>query len=99
MFSPLQCWVLETKPKEKEKDSVPFYKMLELIYDILFQIDKEIYHGRSNRKAADWIENEFNYNYYKPGYRTVTDKIMHLRSSANAIKAIYRTICDTNKKD
>ena len=77
----------------------PFYKMLELIYNILFQIDKEIYHGRSNRKAADWIENEFNYNYYKPGYRTVTDKIMHLRSSANAIKAIYRTICDTNKKD
>ncbi len=77
----------------------PFYKMLELIYDILFQIDKEIYHGRSNRKATDWVENEFNYNYYKPGYRTVTDKIMHLRSSANAIKAIYRTICDTNKKD
>ena len=62
--------------------------MLELIYDILFQIDKEIYHGRHNKKAADWIENEFNYNYYKPGYRTVTDKIMHLRSSANAIKAI-----------
>lgn len=77
----------------------PFYKMLELIYDILFQIDKEIYHGRSNRKANDWVENEFNYNYYKPGYRTVTDKIMHLRSSANAIKAIYSTICDTNKKD
>lgn len=77
----------------------PFYKMLELIYDILFQIDKEIYHGRHNKKATDWVENEFNYNYYKPGYRTVTDKIRHLRSSANAIKAIYRTICDTNKKD
>lgn len=77
----------------------PFYKMLELIYDILFQIDKEIYHGRSNRKANDWVENEFNYKYYKPGYRTVSDKILHLRSSVNAIKAIYRTICDTNKKD
>ena len=86
-----QSLVSSTNTLEPFKSS--FYKMMELIYDILFQIDKEIYHGRRHKKATDWIENEFNYNYYTQGYRIVTDKTMRLRSLANVIMAIYRMAC------
>lgn len=71
----------------------PFYKMMELIYDILFEINKEIYHGRSRKKATDWIEDKFNYNYYEPNYRTVSYETIDLRRLANAIMIVYRTIC------
>ncbi len=49
----------------------PFYKMMDLINDILCKVDNDIYHGRRGERATDWVKEMFNYNYYELDYKTV----------------------------